>query len=266
MLGRRAGRAIAGLAHAGLRVRRRVVETQIRESFPDRDDSWVKRTARASYRHFGEEFGLLASGVTAVRGALGTVRDPGAAADILSSIGGGNRGAVIVTGHLGNWELAGSYLASVGVPLTAVARRQAGRFGSRLSALRSEIGLEVLDQDAGVRPLYRALRSGRCVALAADQHFWAGEPIPFLGRPAMWRLGPARLAISAGVPLVFGSLVREGKGYLVEVKSIAEEALEAGDAVTATRVWVSVLEEAVRERPEQYFWFHRRWKTGGLEQ
>lgn len=260
MLGRRAGRAIAGLAHSGLRVRRRIVETQIRESFPDRDDSWVRRTARACYRHFGEEFGLLASGVTGVRGALGNVRDPGPAADVLSSLGGGSPGVVIVTGHLGNWELAGSYLASVGVPVTAVARRQPGRFGSRLSALRSEIGLEILDQDAGVRPLYRALLSGRCVALAADQHSWGGEPISFLGRHTRWRLGPARLAISARVPLVFGSLVREGDGYLIQAKPIAEEVLEEGDPVTATRAWVSVLEEAVRERPEQYFWFHRRWK------
>lgn len=265
MPGRRAGRAVAAVAYSGLRIRRNVVETQIRASFPDRDDGWVRQTARACYRHFGEEFGLLGAGVRAAREAIGRVRDPGSAGEALSRIG-GKQGAVIVTGHLGNWELAGSYLATSGVPLTAVARRQGGRFGSRLNAFRSEIGLEILDQDAGVRPLYRALRSGRCVALAADQFLWSGEPIPFLGRSARWRLGPARLAISANVPLVFGSLVREGEGYLIEVKPIAEDALAAGDPVTATRVWVSILEKAVRERPEQYFWFHRRWKERGEEE
>ena len=256
----RSGRVAAAAAYSVLRIRRGIVEDQIRDSFPGRDQEWVRRTARACYRHFGTEFGLLAGGPAAVRRALENVRDPGPAREEFADPGDGRPRVVVVTGHIGNWELAGSYLAHSGVPVTAVARRQSGRFGAVLNRLRGRIGLDIVDQHAGARPLVRALRAGRCVALAADQHSPGGEPIPFLGRVARWRLGPARLALAAGVPLVYGSLVRDVDGYLLETRPIASEVLASGDPVTVTRAWVSILEEAVRTRPEQYFWFHRRWK------
>ena len=256
---RTVARGCARVAHSVLRVRRSLVERQIADSFPDRPADWVSRTARQCYVHFAEELVTLAGGVGTVRSALARIDDPGAAIDQLRSIMGARESCVIVTGHIGNWELAGAYIAASGVPVTAVARRQRGHFGRRLHATREALGMQIVDHDAGAGPVMRALRAGRCVTLVADQHTRRGaEPLPFLGRPAWTRLGPARLARAAGVPLVFGALLRDGDGYVARWQRVPPEALE--DPVTATRGWLSFLEEAVTERPEQYLWFHRRWR------
>ncbi|MDH3733469.1 MAG: lysophospholipid acyltransferase family protein [Gemmatimonadota bacterium] len=256
---RRIGLGIAGVARSVLRVRRTLVESQIAASFPERESEWVKVTARGCYRHFGEELAVLAGGANAIRKALDRIQDPSRAIDDLRAIAGDGGSCVIVTGHLGNWELAGAYVATSGIKVTAVARRQRGTFGRRLHAVREGLGLEIVDHDAGAAPVMRALRSGRCVTLVADQHTRRGaEPLPFLGRPAWTSLGPARLAQAAGVPLVFGALVREGEGYIARWVPVPPAALE--DPVTGTREWLSYLERAVQERPEQYFWFHRRWR------
>ncbi|MDX1394219.1 MAG: lysophospholipid acyltransferase family protein [Gemmatimonadota bacterium] len=256
-----AGRLAARLLHGTGLGRRGLVETQIAASFPDRDAEWVRTVGADCYRHFGEEVAMLASGRRGVRRALARV-DGAAAVDRLRETLGENQAAVIVTGHIGNWELAGAYLASAGVPVTAVARRQRGPLGGRLHRLREGLGIDVIDHDAGAGPVVRALRSGRCVTLVADQHAYRGaERIPFLGRPAWTRLGPARLAAAARVPLAFGALVRDGTGYVAEFRVLPDGLVESGDPVTVTREWVSYLEQAVRGRPEQYFWFHRRWKN-----
>jgi KDO2-lipid IV(A) lauroyltransferase len=256
----RTGRGLGWIAHSALRLRRPLVESQISESFSDRDQEWVRRVAAGCYRHFGEEFTLLASGRRAVQQAISRVT-PSDVLDRLHDITGGAGACVVVTGHIGNWELAGAYLAELGVPVTAVARRQRGGFGRRLRAAREALGIEIIDHDQGAAPVVRALRSGRCVTLVADQHAYNGsEPISFLGRPAWTRLGPARLAAAAGVPLVFGAMVRDGAGYRAVWNPIDQALVESGDPVTPTRSWLSLLEEAVKQRPEQYFWFHRRWK------
>ncbi len=256
----RTGRGVARVIHSGLRIRRELVESQIAESFPERDLEWVSRTGRACYRHFGEEFALLAGGRRAIEAAVPRVEATGVIED-LYRIADGSAASVVVTGHIGNWELAAAYAAVSGVPVTAVARRQRGRFGRRLHAIRESVGIEIIDHDEGAAPVIRALRAGRCVNLVADQHaIRGGRPMPFLGRPAWTRLGPARLAAAAGVPLVFAALVRENEGYRLQWRPLPREVVEEGDAVTVTRIWVSYLEEAVKQQPEQYFWFHRRWK------
>jgi KDO2-lipid IV(A) lauroyltransferase len=258
-----AGRGLAAGAHRGLRLRRSTVERQIARAFPDRPDAWVRRTSRTCYRHFGEELvrtvRFARSGPSAV---LERTLDPEDAPRRRAARVPPGRGSIIVTGHLGNWELAGAYLAAVGFPIVAVVQEQRGSVGHRLRALRTALGVETVGMRDAPRVLARALSEGRTVALVADQHATAarGVPVPFFGRPAWTFQGPARLALACDVPLFFGALVRAGNDYRailepvdVTSKSHREEAL--------TRGWVARLEHAVRQNPEQYFWFHRRWKA-----
>jgi len=254
------GRGLAGLAHDGLRIRRDVVRLQIAASFPEHDPDWVRRITLATYRHFGAEIFTLAAGPRSVRAALARVRDPDRVVERLACAREGSA-RVIVTGHIGNWELAGAYLASR-IPVTTVAQRQRGVWDRRLMAIRNAAGLEVLHHDERAGRVARALEAGGCVCLVADQHASSGSAaLPFLGRRAQTRLGPARLALRANVPLAFGALIRAGEGYEVVWEPIGEELMATGDAVAVTRAWLGALERAVRRWPAQYFWFHRRWKT-----
>ena len=257
-----AGRALGTLARDPLRVRRRVVDAQIAASFPTATPGWVRATARACYRHFGQETALLMGGPPRIERKLSSVVDEAELGPRLRTAIAERGGAVVVSGHLGNWELGGAAVRALGVRVTAVVQRQRGAFGRRLRDLRARLGLDVLDREAAARPALDALRSGRILALVADQHTRRGSaPIDFLGRPAWTSLAPARLCLAADVPLFFAALVRDPSGYRVVHEEIDRvRPGGAGDPAEVTKGWVRALEREIERRPEQYFWFHRRWK------
>jgi len=259
---RGAGRRIGGLAGV-IGVRRSTAEAHIAASFPDRPRTWVLETLRQCYRHFGAELGMLAGGTPAVRSALDRARAPDAATELLGELEMSRRGAVIVTGHLGNWELGAAWIASSGRAVTTVARRHGVEWDGRLRVVRRELGIETLSHGEHPRRLARALRNGGIVALVADQHApRGGVRTPFMGRPAWTSLGPARLSRAAGVPLFFGAVTRESGEYAVDFRRVDVVEHDDGDAAL-TRAWLSALERAIVSRPEQYLWFHRKWKDRG---
>ena len=267
------GRGLGRLAHGAAGIRRETVERQIAASFPDRDAAWVAHTTRRCYRHFGEEFALLAGGPLRLGPALERVRDAGAFGTAVREAAGTGGGCVIVSAHLGNWELFGALLAWLDLRPLAVARRQRRPWDAVLTSLRAGHDVELVRRDEGAGPLMRGLADGRPVLLVADQHATTGSArLEFLGRPAWTFLGPARLSMAARVPLLFAGLVREGERYGPLLETIATG--EAGDAaggcgesegaeggaVAGTVAWLAALERAIRDAPSQYFWFHRRWK------
>jgi KDO2-lipid IV(A) lauroyltransferase len=100
------------------------------------------------------------------------------------------------------------------------------------------------------------------VALVADQDARGrGVFVPFLGRPASTFRGPARLSLETGAPLFFGAAIRDGDGYRAVVEPVESDLSGPEAEVDLTRKWVARLEAWVRRHPDQYFWFHRRWKT-----
>lgn len=270
MLGARlAGRlaaALGRLAYRPLGIRAAVVEDQLRRAFPERDAAWVRRTASASYAHLGREAMsmLRLSRLTADDVRAVTQLDEGFE-ELRAAVEAG-AGAIMVTGHFGNWEIGGAALAARGIPLDVVARRQANPLTDRLiNAARERLGMRVIATGDATRGSLRSLRAGRVLALVADQDArQAGIFIPFLGRPASTFRGPALLALRSGAPVFIGTAVRTPDGtYRVRIRRI--EWPEADDpesrlrALTAAHV--AALEAAVRERPDQYLWHHRRWKT-----
>lgn len=303
---RAAGSVGRGLGRAAYSagVRRRLVEGHLRRAFPDRDDDWIERTALGCYRHFGAELASLArmartaQAARAARDAQtdGPARTNGAGTHgvdrLVERTAGGDRfrqvwteatagtgrGALVVTGHLGNWELAGAAAAGLGIPVSAVVKGQRNqRVDRHLAAVRRSLGVEPIAMRWAGRGVPTALDAGRAVALVADQDARdRGVVVPFLGRPASTFRGPAALALRHDVPLLFGTMVREGEGWRLGLEPVeaelarptadgSAEAPADGSVRTLTRAWVAKLEREVRERPEQYFWFHRRWKSAPAE-
>jgi KDO2-lipid IV(A) lauroyltransferase len=255
--------SIAGTAAWRLGTRRDVVERQIGQAFTDRDPEWVAEVTRACYRHFGREIAAVAR-IGRHGGSCLLDRFPGgedavAYHDEVSAGG----GAIIVTGHIGNWEAAGAFLAAAGLNMAAVVKRQRNpAFNDRMLETRRRSDVEpIYMQDARSR-IPQALREGKTVALVADQD--AGDRglfVPFLGREASTFRGPARLALSQDVPLFFGAALRAGTDYGWVLEEVDKPPPEEGAELELTRRWVSRLERQVKRHPEQYFWFHRRWKT-----
>lgn len=253
--------------------RRQIVSRQIAQAFPGRDADWVERTARGAYHHFGREMVEIAR---LQHAGTGELAERSRADDTLDEWIGrmaSGVGTLIVTGHLGNWEVAGAYLAARGVPLAAVVKRQSNRkFDAWLAGSRRRVGIEPVYSDEARREVPRLLRAGRSVALVADQDAHErGLLVTFLGRPASTFRGPARLALTTGAPFLFGATVRDDDVYRVSVEQVWPDGGEAPDGEGGaferaerriTEAWVERLERQVRAHPEQYFWFHRRWKSG----
>ena len=260
------GARIGALGYHPLGIRRGVVERQIAAAFPGLDDASVKRIARASYEHLGRtsiEAALLARlERDAVLDLFEGVDEWGLVEEALSR----GRGLIFVTGHLGNWELGGAYIAARGIPLDAIARRMSNPLFDRyLTETRSRIGMVVVHDADAVRRTPRSLRENRAVAFLSDQGVMglASTFVPFFGRPAKTPRGPAVFALRLGVPVVFGTAVRQPSGkYRLVFESIPVD--DTGDrdrdvdAIVAR--YTATLERWVRRYPEQYFWHHRRWR------
>jgi len=263
----RLGAALGVLAGPVLGIRRRVVRENLARAFPGRPPAWRRAVARAAWAHLGgEAAALFRMGPAGARALLERTTVVGL--DALRAALDEGRGAVLVTGHLGNWEIGGAALAARGVRLHAVAQAQANpHFSADLRALRERMGMTVIDRRAVTRAVLRALRSGGAVAFVADQDAGArGLSVDFFGSPASTARGPALFALRTGAPLFLGVVLREpGKPhrYTVTIERVGAEPTGdvRADVRRLTAAHVEELERAVRRAPTQYFWPHRRWKT-----
>jgi Lauroyl/myristoyl acyltransferase len=262
----RAGAALGRLAYRPMGIRREVVEPQIAAAFPELDAASVRSLARQAFEHLGR---------VTVETALLSRIDPARVLELFAEVQGWDiverllsrgRGLIMVTGHLGNWELGGAYIAARGVKLDVVVRRMGNPlFDAYLTRTRSRLGMAVVRDHAAVRRAPRTLRSGGAVAFLTDQ---AGRNIasifaPFFGRPAKTPRGPAVFALRLDTPVVFGVALRLADGRYrlifeeIPVLSTGDRESDVDRLVTS---YTETLERWVRVAPEQYFWHHRRWK------
>jgi KDO2-lipid IV(A) lauroyltransferase len=169
-------------------------------------------------------------------------------------------GAVFVTGHFGNWELFGAAFRHWGIPLAPVARPLSSPWLDRaVDRFRRAHGEETIPKRAALPLALKAIRKGLCVAFLADQAAGReGIPVPFFGRDAQTYTAPAALALKLKVPLYAGYSTRIGDG--IRYRCHAEHVPAEGDAESLTRRLNGILEGYVRACPEQWWWFHRRFK------
>ncbi|HMI43018.1 MAG TPA: lysophospholipid acyltransferase family protein [Gemmatimonadaceae bacterium] len=260
------GEKLGALGYRPLRIRKRVVESQIAAAFPDLRHEAVLRIARESYRHLGRTFietALLDSlGKDGLQRLVETVEGWEEIEEVMAK----GKGAVLCTGHIGNWELAGAYVAARGVPLDAIVRGMANPlFDAYINHTREVSGMTVVHDSEAVRRTPRSLRAGRAVAFVADQGVMglASTFVPFFGRPAKTPRGAAVFALRFDTPVIFVVALRQPNGrYRIVVERI--EAPQTGDrdkdvdAIVAR--FTQHLEKWVRAVPAQYFWQHRRWR------
>jgi KDO2-lipid IV(A) lauroyltransferase len=260
------GESLGRLGYRPLGIRKRVVEKQIAAAFPELPPQRVKELSIASYAHLGRSFVESALLDTLGKGGLIDLVETVEGWELVEEVMGQGNGAVMVTGHIGNWELAGAYVAARGVPLDAIARGMANPlFDAFINHTREEMGMTIVHDSEAVRRTPRSLRAGRAVAFVADQGVLglASTFVPFFGRPAKTPRGAAVFALRFEVPVLFVVALRKPNGrYRIVVERI--EARDTGnrdrDVDRIVARFTEHLEKWVRVVPEQYFWQHRRWK------
>jgi KDO2-lipid IV(A) lauroyltransferase len=179
------------------------------------------------------------------------------------------RGVLILTGHLGAWELSSFYHSLMGYPMGMVIRRLDNKLlDEYVNHIRCLRGNRVLHKDDFARGLLTAMRAGEAVGILMDTNMTPpqGVFVPFFGIEACTASGLARVALKTGAAVLPGFLVWEAREarYVLhfgpELEFSATGDAES-DILSATQQCNDVLEAWIRRYPDQWLWIHRRWKT-----
>lgn len=262
------GDTIGYMCSSIFQLRRPEVEKHLALAFPDRSFEWRERVSLESYRHFGRE-GLvfLRCSGAAKYGFQKDVEISGL--EVLGESLRKGSGVMLISGHLGNWEVGAISLAAKGIPIDVVMQDQRNPLvDSYLAKLRSDAGVGVIHTSQGAYSVLESLRSGRVVAWLGDQNPVGNSTmLDFLGVPSRVAKEAAILTLRAGATYFFASsLVVPGvpKKYKVEIKKIEIARRQSRTKITEqlTEESTRLLEAAIRSNPDQYLWHHRRWKNG----
>ena len=254
-----AGRAIGALAHAFVPSAKRIARENVARAFPEMTERDVRVLVRRNYRRLGERLAEAVASLDVRReleplpfadGALETLRD--ALAE--------GRGMIFASAHLGPWERVAATLVAAGLPLTAIAREA---YDPRLTPiydrLRGGRGVRVIYRSApgAAAKLLRTLRSGGMLGIPMDLASRVPSvEVPFLGVPAKTPVGPARLALRTGAPVVVGTIGARGTIEATRIETPIDER-------ELTARINEELSRRIREIPEEWVWMHPRF--GPLE-
>lgn len=177
-------------------------------------------------------------------------------------------GVLALTGHVGNWELMGGYLAMKGYPINVVG---APIYDPRLDELviknREQSGMKYIARGSATREIIRALRRNEVIGLLIDQDtkHVEGVFVDFLGKQAFTPVGPAILAEKTGAAVVpMGIHIQKDNTHCVEIQdeiTLAKTADPEQNRLENTQIFSIAIENFVRRFPTQWVWMHRRWKT-----
>lgn len=237
----------------------------LQAAYPESGESWRRDVLRELYDHIAwsvaEYFALQKN----PRNVLEWV-SAGEGTDLLDEFAARRKGLIVLTAHLGNWELLAGWLAQRGYPIHSIVRRHDDPdIESMTEAHRRRVGLVTIAKNEHMKKVVNLLRRGAFVGILADQKAGPREGImaPFFGLPSLTYVGAAALGILAGVPVVPVAAFRRGP-FRHEV--IAGAPLGVPEEVPRNEAIVRMTEEAnqriegfIRRNPEQWLWLHRRW-------
>jgi len=179
------------------------------------------------------------------------------------------RGVLIVTGHLGAWELSSFYHSLMGHPMNMVIRRLDNvRVDALVNSIRCMHGNKVLHKDDFARGLLGAMRNGETVGILMDTNMTPpqGVFVDFFGRPACTASGLARVALKTNAAVLPGFMLWEEaeKKYVLHFGpqlELIRSGDDEQDISVNTALFTRVIEDYIRRYPDQWLWVHRRWKT-----
>jgi KDO2-lipid IV(A) lauroyltransferase len=177
------------------------------------------------------------------------------------------RPVVIISGHLGNFEMGGYLLGLHGFPTHTIARKLDNDYLDRwINEFREATGQYILPKHGSSQQIEELLKSGGTLVLLGDQH--AGEAacwVDFFGRPASTHKAVALFTLSGNAPTSTGCVYRKGAPMHFEMRVAdlvdpADADFKLGSIPLLTQWYTRCLEDLIRVAPNQYWWLHRRWR------
>jgi KDO2-lipid IV(A) lauroyltransferase len=177
------------------------------------------------------------------------------------------RGAIALSGHLGNFALIGTRLAAEGYAFNALIKNPPDRkFAELLTSLRSQIGQKTISARPRVeaaKQILKALRRNEIVLMVPDEYKHKGAAVEFFGRPAPSARGPATLALRSGAAVLPMFLLWEKQGLRLTIErplELVETGQTRKDILENTAMFASCLERVIRRYPDQWNWLNVRWR------
>ncbi len=179
------------------------------------------------------------------------------------------RGVFMLTGHFGNWELMSAAMALRFNVKGAVVVRPAdfAPVDRLLTSLRSRFGTEIIAKKRAMKKLLAAKKENKVIGILLDQNvdWYEGVFVPFLGKSACTNKGLALVALRTGSPVIPAFSVRQPDGRYRVMFEDEVSLLKTGDKIKDieenTALFTQIIGKYVSQYPDQWFWFHKRWKT-----
>lgn len=237
------------------------VRENLSHVMPDLPEAEVRRLMRAVPDNAGRNMiELYSAKEFSARTRHSSVEGPGLPA--IRKAREENRPVIFVTGHFGSFNAARVAMIEQGFEMGVFYRPMANSwFNTRYIAAMGALSQPMFEQGRrGMMQMVKHLRSGGVLAILTDLNAHDGVPLRFFGKPALSPLGTAELALKFDAPLVPVWGIRAENG--IDFNILVEDPIPRTDAVTMTQEVNDRLEAQVRERMDQWFWIHRRWKDG----
>lgn len=276
LLPRRAALAVSGsvadLAYYALGGLRRVAATNLKIAFPELGEEERTRMVKGSFRNLGRVLGEMSQFPRATPEALGERIEFQVQAETYAEyeeLKRQGRGVIIVSPHLGNWEMLVFGWATYDAPMSYLARPLDNPLIEKLTVdLRTKFGNRPINKTNSVMTAARVLREEGLLGILADvnAHPKEGVFVPFFGVPACTSTGVALLAMrtrSAILPMCGAWDEDTGRYVAVHGEMIypTETGDRQADIVATTAAFTAEVEKLVRRFPDQWLWIHKRWKT-----
>lgn len=258
---------LASLAYITVGKQRRIALRNLQTGFPDLNNSERIHIAKEMYRQ------LSRNAVEFAR--FGKIRDSGrlnhfvevTGREHLEKIASMGKGGLALTAHLGNWELLAAKFVNEGYKVTVLARKASyERYENLIERLRRISRVDAVDRD-NIREILRRLQQGHFLGILSDHDIpkLDGVFVNFLDRPAYTPTGIVTLAMKTGLPVLPMFIIRKNDGrHRITVEPPLEMIVTGDkeqDILVNTRRYTEIIERYVREYPEQWMWFHNRWRT-----
>lgn len=246
---------------------RLIAAHNLRRAFPEKSDDEILRIVRGVYRNMGIMAAEFFDIPLLTKENIGELVDAEGLNHCLKALDKG-RGVLIFTAHFGNWELVAAAGALLIKPGIVIYRTLDSAFLDHLvRRVRSATGNILLPKEHAMRAMLRSLKRNEIVGILIDQNmaWYEGVFVEYFGRPACTTNGLALLALHTGAPVLPGFIARLSDGRYRFVIGPEVEVARTGnrdaDILVNTQRFTKVIEEVVRQYPDQWFWVHQRWKT-----
>lgn len=258
---------LARLVFDKLKFRREVALSNVKIAFPERSAEEQEDIARGSCQHFILMIMEVIKSIGWSRDRIETVVEV-PDYERVRKVGAKDGGAIIMTGHFGNWEVGVMRVThNFWHEPFAIQQRQSNPYVDKsIRRFRERLGAGLIYSRGAMREGLAELKRGHALALLSDQDGGKrGVFVPFFGKMASTPIGSALLHLRSGKPIYFYSCVRVApmkyRMDLEEIQVSTDGEVNEANLTKVTKESIAMLEKYVRKYPRQYLWMHKRWKT-----